>query len=130
MKKFFDEFKEFAVRGNAISLAVGVVIGGAFTAIVNSIIENLIQPILGLIMGNIDLDRALAFRVGDNGAYFNFGAVLMAIISFIITALVLFLIIKFINSLQKKKEEEPAADPEPSSEEKLLTEIRDLLSQK
>lgn len=129
MKKFFEEFKEFAVRGNAVSMAIGIVIGAAFTAIVNSIIDNLIQPILGLIMGNIDLDTALAFRIG-NGAYFNFGAVLMAIISFIITALVLFLIVKFLNALQKKKEEEEAAAPEPSNEEKLLTEIRDLLSQK
>lgn len=127
MKKFLNEFKEFAVRGNAIALAVGMVIGAAFTAIVNGVVDNLINPLIGLILGGIDLSTALIVKVGD--AYLNFGAVIQAIITFIITALVLFLIVKLLNKMHKEEEAAPE-EPEPSNEEKLLTEIRDLLSNK
>lgn len=106
MKKFLKEFKEFAVRGNAVSMAVGIVIGGAFTAIVNSLVENLINPIIGLIPGWTNLD-AMTLRLG--GAEFKYGAFLSNVINFVLTAFVLFLIVKALNRLAPKKEEAPAA---------------------
>lgn len=105
MKKFLKEFKEFAVRGNAVSMAVGIVIGGAFTAIVNSLVENLINPIIGLIPGWTNLD-AMVLRLG--GAEFKYGAFLSNVINFVLTAFVLFLIVKALNRLAPKKEEAPA----------------------
>ncbi len=132
MKKFMGEFKEFISKGNVIGLAVGVIIGGAFTAIVNALVTNILNPLLGLITGNMDLENALivSIETPNGNAELLFGALISAVITFILTALVLFLLIKGINSMQKKKEEEapaPAPDPEPSKEELLLTEIRDLL---
>ena len=128
MKKFLKEFKEFAMRGNVLDMAVGVVVGSAFTAIVTSIVENLLTPLLGLLIPNS------TFAEWAPGG-FGIGAVINAIITFIITAFVVFLIIKGMNTVQelKKKEEEAPAEPEapaaPTSEE-LLTEIRDLLKNK
>ena len=132
MKKFMGEFKEFISKGNVIGLAVGVIIGGAFTAIVNALVTNILNPLLGLITGNMDLENALivSIETPNGNAELLFGALISAVITFLLTALVLFLLIKGINNLQKKKEEEapaPAPDPEPTKEELLLTEIRDLL---
>lgn len=132
MKKFMGEFKEFISKGNVIGLAVGVIIGGAFTAIVNAVVTNILNPLLGLITGNMDLENALivSIETPNGNAELLFGALISAVITFLLTALVLFLLIKGINNLQKKKEEEapaPAPDPEPTKEELLLTEIRDLL---
>lgn len=106
MKKFMKEFKEFAVRGNAVSMAVGIVVGGAFTAIVNSLVENLINPLIGLLPGWTNLDM-MALTLG--GAEFKYGAFLSAVINFVLTAFVLFLIVKALNRLAPKKEETPAA---------------------
>lgn len=121
-----SEFKEFIMRGNVIDMAVGVVIGSAFTAIVTAIVEDIITPIISLIMGS---DAPFgAFFVGP----FGIGDVLDKVLSFIITAIVLFAIVKATNKLSRKKEtppEEPAP-PAPSKEELLLTEIRDLLKDK
>lgn len=128
MKKFLREFKEFAMRGNVLDMAVGVVVGSAFTAIVTSIVENLLTPLLGLLIPDS------SFAEWAPGG-FGIGAVINAIITFIITAFVVFLIVKGMNTMQnlKKKEEEVPAEPEapaaPTSEE-LLTEIRDLLKNK
>ena len=128
MKKFFEEFKTFAMRGNVLDMAVGVVVGGAFTAIVTSIVENLLTPLLGLLIPNS------TFAEWAPGG-FGIGAVINAIITFIITAFVVFLIVKGMNTMQdlKKKEKDAPAEPEapaaPTSEE-LLTEIRDLLKNK
>ena len=128
MKKFLEEFKAFAMRGNVLDMAVGVVVGSAFTAIVTSIVENLLTPLLGLLIPNS------TFAEWAPGG-FGIGAVINAIITFIITAFVVFLIVKGMNTMQnlKKKEEEVPAEPEapaaPTSEE-LLTEIRDLLKNK
>ena len=128
MKKFLKEFKEFAMRGNVLDMAVGVVVGSAFTAIVTSIVENLLTPLLGLLIPNS------TFAEWAPGG-FGIGAVINAIITFIITAFVVFLIVKGMNTVQglKKKDEETPAEPEapaaPTSEE-LLTEIRDLLKNK
>lgn len=131
MKKFMGEFKEFISKGNVIGLAVGVIIGGAFTAIVNAVVTNILNPLLGLITGNMDLENALivSIETPNGNAELLFGALISAVITFLLTAFVLFLLVKGINNLQKKKEEAPAPapDPEPTKEELLLTEIRDLL---
>ncbi len=131
MKGLWKEFKEFINKGNALSMAVGIILGGAFTAIVTAIVENLITPLIGVICGGIDFS-ALSIKVGE--ASFGIGAVISAIITFLATALVLFFILRGVNKAQaaaekmkKKEEEEAAAAPEPSEEIKLLTEIRDLM---
>lgn len=124
MKKFFQEFKEFAMRGNVLDMAVGVVVGSAFTAIVTSIVQNLLTPLLGLLIPDS------TFADWAPGG-FGIGAVINAIITFLITAFVVFVLVKAVNRLTpKKKEEEPKPDPPkgPTTEE-LLVEIRDLLKQ-
>ena len=121
--KFWKEFKEFAFKGNVIDLAVGVVIGGAFTAIVNGIVDAIIKPIITLISGQTSFDEV---TIG----IFPIGTLISAIINFLLISFVVFWMVKVINGAMNKvhhKEEEPEADPEPSKEEVLLTEIRDLL---
>lgn len=118
------EFKDFAMKGNVIDLAVGVVIGAAFGAIVKSLVGDIIMPLIGIITGGIDFS-GLAYTIGE--ASISYGNFIQAIFIFILTAFALFLIIKGVNSTKKKKEEAPAAPPEPSADVKLLTEIRDLL---
>jgi large conductance mechanosensitive channel len=127
MKTFLNEFKEFALRGSVLDLAVAVVVGAAFTAIINSIVADLIMPLIGLILGGINF-AGLSFTIGN--ATFTYGNLIQAIIVFLATALVLFLIIKAANFAMKKKEEAPAPPPVPTKEEELLTEIRDLLKQR
>ena len=125
MKKLLKEFGDFIKRGNVLDLAVAVVIGGAFTGIVTSLIEYIINPFIGMICGGINLKTSLVAHVGD--AYFYFGAVIQAIIEFLLIALSVFLLIKLINKLmsfKKKEEEAPAAKP---ADIVLLEEIRDLL---
>ena len=129
MKKFMTEFKEFIAKGNVMTMAVGIIIGGAFTAIINSVVADVISPIIGLILGGTDFST-LSFGVGD--AQIMIGNLINAIITFLITAVVLFFIIKAFNKfddLKKKEEEEPAPEEEPAVPEdiQLLTEIRDLL---
>lgn len=128
MKKFLQEFKEFAMRGNVMDMAVGVIIGGAFSAIITSLIDDIINPILGMFAGDgVALAESLAFRL-PGGGELMLGSFLNAILSFIVMAFVVFCLIKGINKLsRKKKEETPPPPPAPSAEEKLLTEIRDLL---
>ena len=123
------EFKEFISRGNVIDLAVGVIIGGAFGKIVSSLVDDIIMPIVGIIIGGLNFSE-LSVSVGD--ATIAYGAFIQSIVDFFIIALCIFLIIKLINKLRKKKEapvEEPK-EPEPSREELLLAEIRDLLRNK
>ncbi len=125
---WLDEFKAFIMRGNVIDLAVGVVIGGAFTAIVNGVVESIINPIITLITGNTDFSDV---TVG----IFPIGTLISAIINFLLISFVVFWMIRMINkamALTKKKEEEAEEEtpPEPSNEEKLLAEIRDLLKNK
>ena len=124
MKGLLKEFGDFIKKGNVLDLATAVVIGAAFTGIVTSIVDYLINPLIGTICGGIDLRSSLVLRVGD--AHFMFGAVLQAIIEFLIIALCVFFILKLINKLMKKKKEEPAV-PVKSDEVVLLEEIRDLL---
>ena len=128
MKKFMTEFKEFIAKGNVMTMAVGIIIGGAFTAIINSVVADVISPIIGLILGGTDFSK-LSFGIGD--AQIMIGNLINAIITFIITAIVLFFIIKSFNKFDdlRKKEEEPAPEEEPEVPEdiQLLSEIRDLL---
>jgi len=123
------EIKEFISRGNVIDLAVGVIIGGAFGKIVSSLVDDIIMPIIGIIIGGLDFSQ-LSVSVGE--ATIAYGAFIQSIVDFFIIALCIFLIIKLINRFRKKKEapvEEPK-EPEPSREELLLAEIRDLLKNK
>ncbi len=128
MKKptWISEFKDFIARGNVLDMAVGVVVGSAFTAIITSIVENLLTPVIGLLLPDSTFAEWAPYG-------FGVGAVINAIITFLITALVVFWIVRLVNkaSAQKKKEEEaaPPAPPAPSAEEKLLMEIRDLLKE-
>lgn len=127
MKKFLQEFKEFAMRGNVMDLAVGVIVGGAFSSITNSLINDIIMPIIGIFVSEASF-ADLYLYVG--GAEIMYGNFIQAILNFLILALVVFCMVKALNRLHKKPEEAPAAPPappEPSAEEKLLTEIRDLL---
>lgn len=135
------EFKEFAMRGNVVDMAVGVIIGGAFGKIVTSLVNDVIMPPIGALTGGKnfnDLQVVLAEHVDETGATvvdaaLKYGAFIQTIVDFLIVAVCIFAIIKAINATKKKEEEkpaEPAPAPEPSAEEKLLTEIRDLLSKK
>ena len=122
------EFREFLSRGNVIDLAVAVIIGGAFGAIIKSLVNDIIMPLIGVLLGGVDF-ASLSFQVGD--AVILYGSFIQAIVNFIIIALVIFLMVRSYNNLQKKQEaEEEAAPPEPSEEVVLLTEIRDLLQKK
>lgn len=124
MKKFIEEFKAFAVKGNVLDMAVGVIIGGAFTTIVNSLVSDVFTPIIGMITGGINFSN-ISFGILD--AQIMIGDFLNAVISFLLTAFCVFLIVKAVNKVIKKKEAEPAPAPAPSEEAVLLTEIRDLL---
>ena len=134
---FFKEFKEFAMRGNVMDMAVGVIIGGAFGKIVTSLVDDVLMPAIGMLTGGIDLS-GLAYKVmlpaldgGEPiaGATIKYGAFIQNIIDFLIIAFCIFLMIKAMNKLAPKKEEEPEAPAGPTQEE-LLGEIRDLLKEK
>jgi len=130
MKTFIKEFKEFISKGDVMSMAVGIIIGGAFTAIITSVVDDIIGPVIGLICGGLDF-TSLSVGIGD--AQLMFGNFIQAVINFLITAFVLFLIIKSFNKMKdkadalRKKEEEEAAEEEPPEEILLLREIRDSL---
>ena len=149
MKKFFEEFKTFAMRGNVIDMAVGVVIGGAFGKITTSIVNDIIMPLISMITGGIDFSqwkwvlKEAVTEVGADGALVEtaaevsvkFGSTIAVILDFIIIAFAVFCMVKALNNLHRKKEEpapEPAPEPEPPAPttEELLTEIRDLLKNK
>ena len=129
MKKFLQEFKAFAMRGNVMDLAVGVIVGGAFSAITNSLINDIINPILGMFAGDgTALVESLTFRL-PGGGELMLGSFINAILNFLVMAFVVFCLVKGINRLSRKTETPPPPPPGPSNEEKLLTEIRDLLQQ-
>ncbi len=121
---FVSEFKDFAMKGNVIDLAIATVLGAAFNAIVGSVVDNLLMPVIGMVTGGVNFDT-LSFGVGD--AQIFYGKVIGATIKFIIIALFLFMIVKAMNAAKKKEVAAPAAPPEPSAQEKLLMEIRDAL---
>lgn len=139
------EFKEFALQGNLFDMAVGVLIGGVFKDLVGSFTDNIIMPVIGIFTGGLDFSQwkiplpSLFEKIDPETGevvqnYLTFGNFLSSVITFFILAIVIFLMIKGMNTLRehakKKEEEAPAPDPEPSNEEKLLTEIRDLLKEK
>lgn len=125
---FIKEFREFAMKGNVMDMAVGVIIGGAFGKIVSSLVDNILMPAISIFTVGLDFST-LSVKVKD--ATINYGMFIQNVIDFLIIAFCIFLMIKGMNKLNKKKEEEAApAAPEPSSEEKLLTEIRDLMKNK
>jgi large conductance mechanosensitive channel len=132
------EFKEFAMRGNVMDMAVGVIMGGAFGKIVSSIVSDVMMPPIGLLVGGvnftdlkIELKRATTDAAGHAvpAVTLNYGNFIQTTLDFLIIALAIFLLVKGINSFRKKKEDEPAAPPPPGREEVLLTEIRDLLKE-
>jgi len=138
MSSFLKEFKEFAVKGNAVDMAVGVIIGGAFGKIVSSIVDDIIMPPIGWLIGGVDFKELKvelpSMNLGDATtlapATINYGNFIQTTIDFIIIALCVFLLVKLINKLTKQKEEAPAPEPPaPTKEEALLTEIRDLLKE-
>jgi large conductance mechanosensitive channel len=127
-----EEFRKFIMRGNVIDLAVGVIIGGAFGAIVSTLVDNIIMPPIGMLLSGIDFSAikiTLQAAAGDKPEVaIGIGLFLNALIKFVIIAFVLFLIIRAVNATSKKEAEKPAAPPAPTAEEKLLSEIRDLLA--
>ncbi len=137
MKKFFEEFKAFAVKGNVVDMAVGVMVGGAFSKIVGSLVSEVLTPLISLLLGDANLSE-LAWVVvkGETEISVNYGIFLQNIVDFLIMALCIFTIIKAINSAKAKLEkpeepvEEEPAEPELSAEAKLLTEIKELLANK
>ncbi len=136
MKKFLEEFKAFALKGNVMDMAIGVIIGAAFGNIVTALTDNFINPLIAVITGGVQKDENGVMQVVGGsftvrGVEFSYGAFLSAVINFLIIALILFCLLKAVNkaiALGKKKEEEKPA--EPPKEEVLLTEIRDLLKER
>ena len=132
---FLQEFRKFISRGNVLDLAVGVIIGGAFSSITSSLTADVITPIVSIFLGGVDFSALkltlpnLFGTVTETPNTLNYGNFLNAVINFLIMALVVFCIVKLFNRLYRKKEEAPAPPPEPSNEEKLLAEIRDLLKE-
>ena len=132
MKKFFSEFKEFAIKGNALNLAIGVIIGAAFKSIVDSLVNDIIMPFVGILVGGRDLTKFFVLRVGT--AELKFGSILQTSLNFFIVAFCLFMLVKFVNKVKSnmsKPKEEKAEEPAPKSDEVvLLEEIRDALKNK
>ncbi|MFC4665403.1 large-conductance mechanosensitive channel protein MscL [Falsiporphyromonas endometrii] len=141
MSKFIKEFKEFAVKGNVVDMAVGIIIGGAFGKIVASFVSDIIMPPIGVLLGGTDFSdlKIVLKEAVRNGSEvitpevaINYGSFIQTLVDFLIIAFAIFMMIKAINSLKRKKEEAPAPEKpaEPSEDVKLLTEIRDLLKNK
>ncbi len=128
------EFRDFAMRGNVVDIAVGIVIGAAFGKIVTSFVNDVLMPPIGVILGGVDfrdLSVTLKDAVGEVAAVtLNYGSFIQTVIDFVIIAFAIFMLIKAMNTLKKKEEAAPAEPPKPTAEELLLVEIRDLLKQR
>lgn len=133
------EFKDFAMRGNVVDMAVGIIIGAAFGKIVSSLVADVIMPPIGLALGGVDFSNlyidlsgagyaTLAMAEEAGAPLIKYGAFINVVLDFMIVAFAIFMVIKGLNKMKKKEEEKPAEPPKPSAEEKLLTEIRDLLA--
>lgn len=132
--QIIKEFKEFAVKGNVIDMAVGIIVGAAFGKIVSSFVADVVTPPIGLLLGGVDFSNlAITLKSAADGApavVLSYGKFIQAVVDFTIIAFAIFMAIKAINTLKRKEEAAPAAPPEPTKEEQLLTEIRDLLKEK
>ncbi len=132
--KIIQEFKQFAMRGNVMDMAIGIIIGAAFGKIVSSIVSDVIMPPIGLILGGVDFSSlAITLREGSEGVQpvlLKYGVFINTVIDFIIIAFAIFMVVKGINSMKKKEEEKPATPPAPTKSEVLLAEIRDELRKK
>ena len=123
------EFKAFAMKGNVVDMAVGIIIGAAFGKIIASLVADVIMPPIGMLMGGVDFsDLAFALGQGEGVASVNYGLFINTVVNFLIVAFAIFMLVKGMNSMKKKEEEKPAEPAKPSAEEALLTEIRDLLA--
>ena len=127
MKKILQEFKQFAMRGNVVDMAVGIIIGGAFGKIVSSIVADLIMPAVGLLVGGVNFTDLKITKVISPAVSINYGNFIQVTLDFIIIAFAVFLLVKGVNALSKKKEEAPKAPAAPPADIQLLTEIRDFL---
>jgi len=131
---FYQEFKVFAVKGNMVDMAVGIIVGAAFGKIVSSLVNDVIMPPLGMAIGGVNFSNlaiTLKEAQGETAAVLlKYGAFIQTIVDFLIISLSIFVAVKWINSMKQKEEAQPAAPPKPSKEEQLLTEIRDLLKAK
>jgi large conductance mechanosensitive channel len=129
---FISEFKEFAMKGNVMDMAVGVIIGGAFGKIVSSLVDDILMPLVGVVTGNVDFTKLeFAFGEGELSAVLKYGNFIQNVVDFLIVAFCIFLMLKGINKLNRKKEEPAAPEaPKGPTQEELLAEIRDLLKQK
>jgi len=129
--RFLDEFKTFAMKGNMVDMAVGIIIGGAFGKIVSSLVADIIMPPIGVLLGGVNFtDLALTIKKASDTAEavtWNYGNFIQVAIDFLIIAFSVFLLVKAINSMKKKEEEAPVPPPSPTKEQELLSEIRDLL---
>jgi len=129
--KFLDEFRKFAVKGNMIDMAVGIIIGAAFGKIVASLVSDILMPPVGLLLGGVNFaDLKVVMKAATEtvpAVTWNYGNFIQVLIDFLIIALVVFMLIKAINAAKKKEEAAPAAPPAPTKDQELLTEIRDLL---
>ena len=128
MKKFLDEFKQFISKGNVVDLAVGVIIGGAFSKIVSSLVDNIIMPIIGVILGGVDFS---GLSITFHGASIKYGLFIQNVVDFLIVAFCIFTVNSFDkkikSKIEKEQKEQEEKEPEMTKEERLLTEIRDLL---
>ncbi len=123
-----EEFKKFAMRGNVVDMAVGIVIGAAFGKIVSSFVNDVLMPPIGMLMGGVDFSNlAIALGEGEEAASINYGVFINTVLDFLIVAFAIFMVVKGMNKMKKKEEEKPAEPPKPSEEVMLLTEIRDSL---
>mgnify|MGYP002856811858 CR=1 FL=1 len=125
---FIKEFKEFALKGNVLDMAIGVIIGGAFGKIVSSLVDDILMPLVGVVTGNVDFNNLVyKFGEGDLAATLKYGVFIQNVVDFLIVALCIFLFVKGINKMNKKKEEPAPEEPAGPTQEELLAEIRDLL---
>ena len=129
--KFLDEFKTFAMKGNMIDMAVGIIIGGAFGKIISSLVADILMPPIGMLLGGVNFtDLKLTLKAATEAApavTWNYGNFIQVAIDFLIIAFAVFMLVKAINSMKKKEEAAPAAPPAPTKDQELLVEIRDLL---
>jgi large conductance mechanosensitive channel len=132
--KMLQEFKQFAMRGNVMDMAIGIIIGAAFGKIISSVVGDVIMPPIGLLLGGVDFSNlSITLKAGSEGVapvLLKYGVFINTVIDFLIIAFAIFMVVKGINAMKKKEEEKPAAPPAPSKSELLLAEIRDELRKK